>query len=126
MGKKTVDVERRQKRAYDYRDSIRPGDEVAIFCTESSPEFGQFKMTDQTLSIRQPEDRAPFEKGRPELLICREVRIGRNGYGFFVDYHFDLPGVGTVIINGPDAQWLREMGIKAGLIKPDEAGKGVR
>lgn len=111
---KEQEAKQKQERAYRNRDSIRPGDQIRAFCTKATREFGEFRMMNQTLSITQPPDQR-FKKGHAETLTCYEVRIGRNGYGLFVDYYFEAPDIGQVIINGPDAQWLRELQRRTGV-----------
>ena len=96
---------RRQQKAYENRDAIRPGDWAYMVCSRADDKRVFFSLSSGTLVTKQPEEK--IKAGDPVKLTCTAVITKSNGYGPFVDYQFRVCATGvTVTINGPDAQAL--------------------
>ncbi len=102
-------MEARQRKAYENRDSILPGDRLLIQVSGVTDDAVELKMKYSSLWIDQTK-KDPLKPGQTLTLYCYEQRIARNGLGLFVDYQFALEDLGVVIINGPDAQRLQKLG----------------
>ena len=108
--------EARQKRAYENRDCIRPGEEIRLKCSGADPHTVRFRLPNSELVSCQ-EPGKELKKGDIVRLKCTSVTTGENGYGPFVDYVFKVRETGhSVIINGPDAQALADRKIAPAVI----------
>ena len=94
----------RQRRAYEKREDILPGDCISLRCIRAGAEAAFFQLESGELACCQEPGRE-LKPGDMLRLACTAATIGENGYGPFVDYVFTARETGhTVIINGPDAQ----------------------
>ena len=94
----------RQRRAYENREDILPGDRISLRCIRAGAEAAFFQLESGELACCQ-EPGKELKAGDVLHLACTAAAIGENGYGPFVDYVFRARETGhTVIINGPDAQ----------------------
>ena len=81
--------EARQKRAYENRDSIQPGDTISLKCTKADRKTASFALqASELVSCQEPGKE--IKKGDSVCLRCKAVTTGANGYGPFVDYVFDI------------------------------------
>lgn len=98
----------RQKKAYENRECIQPGEEIRLKCTGADRQTARFALQTTELVCGQEPGKA-LKKGDMVRLKCASVTTGENGYGPFVDYVFSVRETGhSVIINGPDAQAIAE------------------
>lgn len=108
--------EARQKKAYENRDCIRPGEEIRLKCSGADSHTVRFRLPTCELVTCQEPGKA-LKKGDSVRLKCKSVATGENGYGPFVDYVFTVRETGhSVIINGPDAQSLAEKKVAPAVI----------
>lgn len=101
-----------QRAAWEKRESIQPRDRLVIRCTRVLRFGGKsccaFRLkSGGELICEQPEDK-PVHRGENVVIWCTGVIVKANGYGRYVDYHFQgwNHKLGELIINGPDAQAL--------------------
>lgn len=100
--------EARQKKAYENRECIQPGDVLGLRCCAAGKATAQFHLESGDLVCCQGPGKA-LKKGDVLRLTCTAMTTGKNGYGPFVDYVFHAEETGhSVIINGPDAQQIAE------------------
>lgn len=96
----------RQRRAYENRDSILPGDVLYMTCSEADSQYARFDLPGGMLTISQSGSEIIRKCERVKITCTRQI-IEANGYGLFVNYEFAVYETGgSVIINGPDAQSL--------------------
>lgn len=98
----------RQKKAWENRECIQPGDVLTMRCSFADERLARFGLPSGDLVCSQEPGRT-LKKGGCVRLKCTAATTGRNGYGPFVDYSFCIEETGhIVLINGPDAQSLAE------------------
>lgn len=123
--------EKRQREAYEARESIMPGDVISLVVKEAHIRTSDKPRNDSDLidvyvdvrfALRSGQTlycenrmrmqagtivKCPFKAGMKVPIRCSKIMIGHNGYGLFVDYEFYSNELDhRVIINGPDAQAL--------------------
>lgn len=100
--------EARQRKAWENREDIQPGDVLSLKCFGGDDRIARFRLESGDLVCCQMSEK-PLKKGDTLRLTCTGVTTGKNGYGPFVDYVFHAEETGhSVIINGPDAQAVAE------------------
>lgn len=101
--------EQRQRRAYENRECVQPGDVLSLRCSRADEMTAGFRLPGGGNLISPQEPGAELKKGDTLHLSCTAATIGENGYGRFVDYVFEARETGhRIILNGPDAQALAE------------------
>ena len=103
----------RQRRAYENRDMVQPGDILILRCTGirtgcATESYAVFPLPDGELVIDQSL-KSPILKGESVSFRCTEQSVKANGYGPFVDYRFTVEKTGgSCIIDGANAQTVAE------------------
>lgn len=96
----------RQRRAYENRDGILPGDVLTAKCARIEDPYAIIDFGENALVLSQPEG-SEIKAGDTIRLRCRAQTVRANGYGLYVDYQFTVEATGELCtISGPDAQSL--------------------
>lgn len=96
----------RQRRAYENRDSILPGDVLTAKCARIEDPYAVIDFGENALVLSQPEGVA-IKTGDTIRLRCRAQTVMANGYGLYVDYQFTVEATGErCTLAGPEAQSL--------------------
>ncbi len=107
------ELQDRQRRAYENRDMVQPGDILILRCTGirtgcATESYAVFPLPDGELVIDQSL-KSPIFKGESVSFRCTEQSVKANGYGPFVDYRFTVEKTGgSCIIDGANAQTVAE------------------
>lgn len=108
------ELRERQRRAYENRDAVQPGDIFTLRCGKTSKGvavegYALFPLQEGELALEQIPGK-PIEQGELVSFRCEEQTVKANGYGLYVDYRFTVEKTGgSCVIDGANAQAASEM-----------------